>query len=87
MGPITDPGRNPVIRRRWPYRSCLDLACDVETIRTLAFCGVSAGVFGYPKDEAARVALRTVAEWLDPGRFDRVVPPCSKPTTRPTGTS
>ncbi|WP_234312040.1 hypothetical protein [Streptomyces griseus] len=36
---------------------------------------MSTGVFGYPKDEAAPVALRTVADWLDahPDGFDRVV--------------
>ncbi|QFR02351.1 protein-ADP-ribose hydrolase [Streptomyces phaeolivaceus] len=57
------------------YRACLDLAAEVGTIRTLAFCSVSTGVFGYPKPEAARVALRTVSDWLTahPGRLDRVV--------------
>ncbi|KUO14080.1 hypothetical protein AQJ58_03255 [Streptomyces sp. DSM 15324] len=36
---------------------------------------MSPGVFGYPKEEAAPVALRTVADWIAarPGRFDRVV--------------
>ena len=57
------------------YRACLDLAAEVETIRTLAFCAVSTGVFGYPKEEAAPIALHTVADWIaaHPGRFDRVV--------------
>lgn len=57
------------------YRACLDLAAEVDTVRTLAFCAVSTGVFGYPKDEAAPVALDAVAQWLAarPGRFDRVV--------------
>ncbi|MFF5370122.1 hypothetical protein [Streptomyces sp. NPDC013187] len=36
---------------------------------------MSTGVFGYPESEAASVALRTVADWLEahPGRFDRIV--------------
>ncbi|GGQ53840.1 protein-ADP-ribose hydrolase [Streptomyces asoensis] len=57
------------------YRACLDLAAEVDSVRTLAFCAVSTGVFGYPKEEAAPVALHTVAEWIaaHPGRFDRVV--------------
>ncbi|WP_060887956.1 protein-ADP-ribose hydrolase [Streptomyces caniscabiei] len=57
------------------YRACLDLAAEVESIRTLALCAVSTGVFGYPKEQAAPVALHTVAEWIaaHPGRFDRVV--------------
>jgi O-acetyl-ADP-ribose deacetylase (regulator of RNase III) len=57
------------------YRACLDLAADVEGIRTVAFCGISTGVFGYPKTPAARTAVNTVADWLDhhPGRLDRVI--------------
>ncbi|MFF5537215.1 macro domain-containing protein [Streptomyces cinerochromogenes] len=57
------------------YRACLDLAAATGTIRTLAFCAISTGVFGYPKAPAARLALRTVADWLadHPGRLDRVV--------------
>ncbi|MDX3452683.1 macro domain-containing protein [Streptomyces sp. ME02-8801-2C] len=57
------------------YRACLDLAAQVEAIRTLAFCAVSTGVFGYPVEQAAPVALRAVADWVSahPGRFDRVV--------------
>ncbi|WP_370942096.1 protein-ADP-ribose hydrolase [Amycolatopsis sp. cg5] len=57
------------------YRSCLDVAAEVDDIRTVAFCGVSTGVFGFPKDRAAEIALETVAGWLSvhPGRFDRVV--------------
>ncbi|MEU6224474.1 macro domain-containing protein [Streptomyces sp. NPDC047042] len=57
------------------YRACMDLAAQVEGIRTLAFCAVSTGVFGYPVEQAAPVALRAVVEWVSahPGRFDRVV--------------
>lgn len=57
------------------YRSCLDLAAEAGGIRTVAFCSISTGVFGYPKEEAAPVALRTVAEWLEehPDALDRVV--------------
>ncbi|MGW6442015.1 protein-ADP-ribose hydrolase [Lentzea sp. NPDC055074] len=57
------------------YRACLDLAAEVEAIRTVAFSGISTGIFGFPKRPAARVALGTVRDWLSahPGRFDRVV--------------
>jgi O-acetyl-ADP-ribose deacetylase (regulator of RNase III) len=57
------------------YRSCLDLAASVPEIRTLAFCGVSTGIFGFPKRAAARIAVAEVRSWLgrNPGRFDRVV--------------
>ena len=57
------------------YRSCLDLAHVTPSLRTVAFCAISTGVFGYPKDRAAGVAVRTVSTWLSghPGAFDLVV--------------
>lgn len=57
------------------YRACLDLAAEVPGIRTVAFCGISTGIFGFPKRPAARVAIGTVRDWLaaHPGRFERVV--------------
>lgn len=57
------------------YTACLSLAATQPDIRTLAFCCISTGVFGYPREEAAHTALATTAAWLNrhPGRFDRVV--------------
>ncbi|MDX8051114.1 protein-ADP-ribose hydrolase [Lentzea sp. BCCO 10_0798] len=57
------------------YRACLDLAAEVPAIRTIAFCGISTGIFGFPKRPAARIAVGTVRDWLaaHPGRLDRVV--------------
>ena len=46
------------------YRRCLDVAAAVG-LRSVAFCCISTGVFGYPQDEAAEVALGAVREWLD----------------------
>ncbi|MFF4656432.1 protein-ADP-ribose hydrolase [Streptomyces sp. NPDC001381] len=77
VGPIVD---GPVLPRHRQalaasYRACLDLAAEVGGIRSVAFCGISTGVFGYPRTSAARTALNAVAEWLDlhPGRLDRVI--------------
>jgi O-acetyl-ADP-ribose deacetylase (regulator of RNase III) len=56
------------------YVSCLELARTIRTVRTLAFCAISTGVFGYPKGRAAEVAVRTVSAWLGerPRAFDLV---------------
>jgi O-acetyl-ADP-ribose deacetylase (regulator of RNase III) len=57
------------------YRACLDVAAELQTVRSLAFCGISTGVFGYPKRPAAATAIRTVTAWLKthPGALDLVV--------------
>ncbi|MGW3949424.1 protein-ADP-ribose hydrolase [Streptomyces sp. NPDC004752] len=77
VGPVVDGPLRPKHERALAasYRACLDLAAEVDHLRTIAFCGISTGVFGYPKAPAARTALDTVAEWLEehPGRLDRVI--------------
>ncbi|WOX07461.1 protein-ADP-ribose hydrolase [Streptomyces sp. N50] len=77
VGPIVEDSVLPRHQRALAasYRACLDLAAEVGGLRSVAFCGISTGVFGYPKAPAARIALNTVADWLDlhPGRLDRVI--------------
>lgn len=45
------------------YRSCLRLADELGA-RTVAFPAISLGIYGYPVDEGARVALTTVSDHL-----------------------
>jgi O-acetyl-ADP-ribose deacetylase len=45
------------------YRNCLRLAAE-NGVRTIAFPAISCGVYGYPLDEAARIAVREVKEFL-----------------------
>lgn len=45
------------------YRNSLRLAVE-NGVRTLAFPAISCGVYGYPLDEAARIAVREVKEFL-----------------------
>ena len=45
------------------YRSSLELASQ-HGISSIAFPSISTGIFGYPLDLAAPVALRTVTEYL-----------------------
>ena len=45
------------------YRNAIRLASERE-IRSIAFPAISAGVFGYPMDSAARVAVQTVVQEL-----------------------
>jgi O-acetyl-ADP-ribose deacetylase (regulator of RNase III) len=45
------------------YRECMALA-KAHGLRTLAFPAISCGVYGYPLDRAARIAVGTVRECL-----------------------
>jgi O-acetyl-ADP-ribose deacetylase len=45
------------------YRNCLVLAA-ARGVETIAFPAISTGVYGYPKNEAARIALATIDEAL-----------------------
>ncbi len=46
------------------YRSSLKLASEYNCT-SVAFPCISAGVYGYPKREAARIALKTIIEFLN----------------------
>jgi O-acetyl-ADP-ribose deacetylase (regulator of RNase III) len=42
-------------------------------IKTLAFCCLSTGVYGYPKDLAAKLAVATVRQWLPGTRGLKII--------------
>lgn len=45
------------------YVNCMKTADEMK-LSTIAFCCISTGVFGYPKQEAAKLATKTVREYL-----------------------
>ncbi|MBR0277911.1 MAG: macro domain-containing protein, partial [Clostridia bacterium] len=45
------------------YSSCLELAAQ-NGIKSIAFCCISTGVFGFPQKEAAEIAVNTVRDFL-----------------------
>lgn len=51
------------------YRNSLRLAVE-QGVRTIAFPAISCGVYGYPLDQAARIAVREVRVFL--ARDDRI---------------
>ena len=66
VGPIANGRPTDLHREQLAscYRSCLDLAA-ARGLRSIAFCCISTGVFGFPQQEAAEIAVNTVREWLD----------------------
>ncbi len=51
------------------YRACLELAAK-NGCQSIAFCCISTGVFGFPKREAAEIAVQTVKDWRAENRSD-----------------
>ncbi|MDQ2795470.1 MAG: O-acetyl-ADP-ribose deacetylase [Bacteroidota bacterium] len=45
------------------YRNSLRLAADNHLV-SIAFPGISTGIYGYPKQEAAAIAVREIRQWL-----------------------
>jgi len=62
------------------YRSSLELAA-ANGVKTIAFPAISCGIYGYPNDEAARIAVREITKFLErEPSIERVVLACIGPT-------
>jgi len=63
VGPVWRDGQHhePVLLANC-YRHSLDIAHE-HRIKTIAFPGISTGVYGYPKDEAAKIAVTIMREY------------------------
>ena len=76
VGPIVTGALTQIQREQLAssYASCLSLAKRVG-VKTLAFCAISTGVFGFPTEPASEVAVTTVSEWMreNPGALDLVI--------------
>jgi len=55
------------------YRHSMQLARDAGA-RSIAFPAISTGVYGYPKDAAANIAIQTIGESI--AHFDRIIICC-----------
>ena len=45
------------------YRRCFEVALEQGSIKTIAFPGISTGVYGYSKDDASDIAVRVMKEF------------------------
>ncbi len=64
VGPVWQGGNNgePELLANC-YRKCIEIAVN-NKFKSLAFPCISTGVYGYPKDKAAEVAVKTCSEEL-----------------------
>jgi len=64
VGPIWQGGRNnEVDLLRNAYLNSLKLAVE-NGVETIAFPNISTGIYSFPKDRAAEIAVKTVIEFL-----------------------
>jgi O-acetyl-ADP-ribose deacetylase (regulator of RNase III) len=65
VGPVYRDGKHdePALLAS-AYRTCLELASQ-NACATLAFPAISTGVYGYPRDDAARIAFRTIVDYVE----------------------
>ncbi len=65
VGPLVQYRLTPALEKNLAdcYRNTLAL-CAENGLRSVAFCCISTGVFHFPADRAAEIAVETVTEWL-----------------------
>jgi len=76
VGPIVQKGLTHQLEEDLAncYKNTLDL-CEQNGLKSVAFCCISTGVFRFPNDRAAMIAVKTVKEWMNnhPESIDRVI--------------
>ena len=64
VGPVYHDGKhNEPALLASAYHTCLELASQ-NKCASIAFPAISTGVYGYPIEDAARVAFRTIIDYL-----------------------
>jgi O-acetyl-ADP-ribose deacetylase (regulator of RNase III) len=74
VGPVWQGGGHYEARLlRASYTNSFELALQ-NAVRSIAFPSISTGVYGYPKEEAARIALSAMRDYVE--RFERIIACC-----------
>ena len=76
VGPIVQGRLTPALEKDLAdcYRNTLDM-CLENGLKSVAFCYISTGVFHFPNQRAAEIAISTVKDWISahPETMERVI--------------
>ena len=66
VGPIVDHKLTPKLEKELSdcYKNTLDM-CAKNGLKSVAFCCISTGVFHFPNQRAAEIAVNTVTDWMN----------------------
>jgi O-acetyl-ADP-ribose deacetylase (regulator of RNase III) len=69
VGPVWRGGKNDEPKKLSNcYKNSLRLAAE-NNLKTIAFPNISTGIYGYPREQAAHIAVKTVVEYLESDSF------------------
>ncbi|MBC7890374.1 MAG: O-acetyl-ADP-ribose deacetylase [Ferruginibacter sp.] len=76
VGPVWNGGNNkePELLANC-YRNSLAIALE-KNIKTIAFPNISTGIYHFPKDRAAEIAIQTVGDFESIDSFERIIFVC-----------
>jgi O-acetyl-ADP-ribose deacetylase (regulator of RNase III) len=64
VGPVWNGGlQNEAGKLACCYSNCLKISVE-KKLKSIAFPNISTGIYGYPKNQAAHIAIETVTEFL-----------------------
>jgi O-acetyl-ADP-ribose deacetylase (regulator of RNase III) len=74
VGPVWNDGENNEAKKLSNcYKNSLRIAVE-NNCKTIAFPNISTGIYGFPKDKAAQIAVETVSEFiLQNGSIEKVI--------------
>lgn len=64
-GPIWKDGKSGESEHLANLYDCIMDSADHIDARSIAFCSISTGIYGYPIDEACEIAINTIVNWLN----------------------
>ena len=77
VGPVWNGGdKNEASKLADCYTNSLQLAVD-NNCKTIAFPNISTGIYGFPKDQAAKISFKTVSDFIsNSNKIEKVIFVC-----------